>query len=97
MIGDTAYVNQRVAPDGFTDGRGWEYLGLVEMTGTTLTHPAVRRANGYVVADAVRIDVPHALHLGVAERTDSPAAPTDGGRPPRRPWPKRWRCGSRRA
>ncbi len=50
-------VNQRLAPTGLTaDGSNWFNLGTVTITGTTLTVKLTNNANGYVSADAIRIE-----------------------------------------
>ncbi|MCL4206714.1 MAG: choice-of-anchor D domain-containing protein [Pirellulaceae bacterium] len=49
-------VNQQVAPNDFTDsGAAWERIGVITPTGSTVTVRLSNLANGYVVADAVRI------------------------------------------
>jgi tartrate-resistant acid phosphatase type 5 len=54
----TFAANQRVAPNDFTDaGVGWENLGgPYQVNGTTLTIRLTDKANGRVIADAVRIE-----------------------------------------
>ncbi|MCO6454871.1 MAG: choice-of-anchor D domain-containing protein, partial [Pirellulaceae bacterium] len=50
-------VNQRVAPDDFSDqGAVWEVLGDFFSAGDQLVVTMTNAANGYVVADAVRIE-----------------------------------------
>jgi hypothetical protein len=52
----TVAVNQQQAPSDFTDqGVGWKNLGTFTVTGNTLTVTLSNAANGYVIADAVRI------------------------------------------
>ena len=53
---ETVDVNQKSAPDDFADqGVGWENLGEYPITSNTLTVQLTDDANGYVIADAVRI------------------------------------------
>ncbi len=54
----TVYVNQRLAPTGFTDGGvNWQYLGSVqEVTSSTLAVRLNDLADGRLNADAVRIE-----------------------------------------
>jgi hypothetical protein len=54
----TVRINQKVAPNDFTDaGSSWEDLGgPYDITGDTLAVELSDAANGYVIADAVRID-----------------------------------------
>ena len=54
----TVGVNQRVSADDFYDGRWWETLAAIKANGTKLTVTLTDAANGTVVADAVRVDVP---------------------------------------
>jgi hypothetical protein len=50
-------ANQELEPDDFSDaGSAWEDLGVVTITGTTLTVQLSDAANEFVIADAVRID-----------------------------------------
>jgi hypothetical protein len=50
-------VNQRIAPAGFTDsGTVWQDLGVFAITSGTLSVKLTNAANGYVIADAVRIE-----------------------------------------
>ncbi|MCL4721063.1 MAG: hypothetical protein KJ041_03735, partial [Gammaproteobacteria bacterium] len=52
-----ATVNQQAAPDDFTyDGAGWKRLGIVEISGGTLTVRLTDEANGTVSADAVHLE-----------------------------------------
>ncbi|MCR9296202.1 MAG: S8 family serine peptidase [bacterium] len=58
-------VNQKVAPDDFVEqGVGWEQLGQFSITSDTLNVVLSDAANGYVIADAIRI-----------QRLDLPPAP----------------------
>ncbi|MCU0962308.1 MAG: isopeptide-forming domain-containing fimbrial protein, partial [Pirellulaceae bacterium] len=61
--------NQQVAPDDLTwDGTVWEDLGTFQVTGGTLTVRLTDNANGYVYADAVRVEQLSPLEaVGVAE------------------------------
>ena len=53
----TTFVNQRVASAGHTvDGTHWFQVRTVTITGTTLQVVLSNKANGNVVADAVRIE-----------------------------------------
>lgn len=54
----TVDVNQQVAPNDFTEsGSFWEELpGIITITGSTLTVRLTDDANGYVIADAVRVE-----------------------------------------
>ncbi|MDB5386215.1 MAG: Extracellular serine protease precursor [Planctomycetaceae bacterium] len=58
----TVTVNQQNSPNGFTaDGATWNDLSpSYTITGTTLTVTLGNNANGYVIADAIRIEVPSA-------------------------------------
>lgn len=50
-------VNQRVAPSGFSDqGSMWDELATVTVNGTTLVVELTDAANGFVIADAIRIE-----------------------------------------
>jgi hypothetical protein len=52
----TIPVNQQVAPSGFSDQGGtWQDLGTFTLTGNTLVVQLSDNANGFVIADAVRI------------------------------------------
>ncbi len=53
----TVQVNQRVAPDDFSNqGADWETLGVFTITGNTLRVELSDAANGLLIADAVRIE-----------------------------------------
>jgi hypothetical protein len=53
----TSLVNQRTASAGYAaDSTSWSLVRTVTVTGTTLTVALSNRANGNVVADAVRIE-----------------------------------------
>ena len=61
IIGDTtigASINQVNNPNDLTDqGSDWEHLGMVNVTGGTLTVELTNTgANAYVIADAIRIE-----------------------------------------
>jgi hypothetical protein len=59
-------VNQELAPDDFTaNGSSWEHLTIVTITRGELVVELSNDANGYVIADAIRI----------ARTTDTPALP----------------------
>jgi uncharacterized repeat protein (TIGR01451 family) len=52
----TTPVNQQVAPNDFADsGAAWERIGVITPSGSTVTVRLSNLANGYVIADAVRI------------------------------------------
>jgi hypothetical protein len=52
----TVPVNQQQTPSAFTDqGVGWTILGNFTIASTTLAVQLTNNANGYVIADAVRI------------------------------------------
>ncbi|MCA9108490.1 MAG: FG-GAP repeat protein [Planctomycetaceae bacterium] len=54
---ETVLVNQQFTPDDFTDaGSDWETLTTVSITGSELVVQLTDAANGYVIADAVRVD-----------------------------------------
>jgi hypothetical protein len=59
VTGDTSFtarVNQRVAPNDFTDANVfWENLGTVTVAGNVLSVKLSGLANGAVTADAIRI------------------------------------------
>ena len=73
----TSYVNQRVASSGYTaDGTNWFLARTVTITGSTLRAVLSNNANGYVVADAVRIErvgaaAPVARGAVLSDRTSS--------------------------
>ena len=51
------YVNQKLAPAGVSGNNGtWQELGVYEPTSGTLAVTLSNSANGYVIADAVRIE-----------------------------------------
>ncbi len=53
----TTTLNQQRVPDDFVDdGSNWEDVGMVRVTGSTLTVQLNNGANGDVVADAIRIE-----------------------------------------
>ncbi|MCA9076192.1 MAG: FG-GAP repeat protein [Planctomycetaceae bacterium] len=53
----TVDINQQQAPNDFTDaGSSWEDLTTVMVTGDTLVVRLSNDANGYVMADAIRIE-----------------------------------------
>src|SRR5262249_29617653 len=52
----TVAVNQQQAPNDFSDqGGNWKTLGSFNVTGSTLVVQLSDNANGYVIADAIRI------------------------------------------
>jgi hypothetical protein len=52
----TAYANQRVLPSTTIDGSRYQLLGTYTITGSQLVVRLNNAANGYVVADAIRIE-----------------------------------------
>ncbi|MFP6612825.1 MAG: choice-of-anchor D domain-containing protein, partial [Pirellulales bacterium] len=53
----TVNVNQELPPNDFNDlGSSWEDLGFFTITGDTLVVELSDDANGYVIADAIRIE-----------------------------------------
>ena len=81
----TVYVDQQTPPDDLVaDGQGWASLGVYAIHQGVLTvQISDSGANGYVVADAVRIDpvqVPVALNdsYTVAESTPQTVGPAQG-------------------
>src|SRR5206468_2232627 len=53
---DVVLVDQTVEPKDFTDsGVGWKRLGVVRVTGTTLSVKVSAQSDGAVIADAIRI------------------------------------------
>ena len=70
-------MNQRVASSGYTaDGTNWFLARTVTITGSTLRAVLSNNANGYVVADAVRIErvgaaAPVARGAVLSDRTSS--------------------------
>ncbi|MCA9027882.1 MAG: FG-GAP repeat protein [Planctomycetaceae bacterium] len=66
---ETVLVNQQLAPDDFTDaGSDWETLTTVSITGSELVVQLTDASNGYVIADAVRVDT--APQFTLAEREE---------------------------
>jgi subtilisin family serine protease len=56
VLEQTVFVNQRSAPnDVFSAGVWWELLGTYAITNGSLTVELTNGANGYVVADAIRL------------------------------------------
>ncbi len=62
----TILVNQKIAPNDFTaDGVTWKYLGAAySLVGSSLTVELSNLANGYVIADAIRVERLGALPVG---------------------------------
>jgi len=70
---ETVLVDQTLAPNDFVDeGSAWETLGTFEIATDTLTVMLTDDANGYVIADAIRIE----RVGGTAAGQTSSAAPT---------------------
>ncbi len=68
-------INQKVGPDDLTwDGAAWEHLGTFQITGGTLTVRLTDNANGYVYADAVRVEQLSPLQAGEFARRGSRAS-----------------------
>lgn len=68
----TVTTNQRANSSGFSDaGSQWSNLGTFTITGNTLTVRLSNAANGWVVADAIRIEA-------VGEGEPQPTAPEIG-------------------
>ena len=58
----TIPIDQKLAPDDLTwNGGVWEHLGQFQISGGTLTVQLTDNANGYVYADAIRLEYLHAL------------------------------------
>ncbi|MCE9528012.1 MAG: choice-of-anchor D domain-containing protein, partial [Planctomycetales bacterium] len=71
----TSLVNQRRASAGYAaDGTNWSLVRTVTVTGTTLTVTLSNRANGNVVADAVRIE-----RIGASSAAAHGAVLNEGG------------------
>ena len=78
----TTPVNQTLAPGDLFEpsdgpgGTGWKVLGTYNIVGNTLVVKLTDKANGYVVADAVRIErVPTVVTAGAS--SPGPAAVLD--------------------
>jgi hypothetical protein len=77
---DTVDVNQKVAPDDFSDaGASWEDLGIYEIGGSKLTVRLSDNANGYVIADAIRVQQVNTLTVTIAPDTMSENGGTSTG------------------
>ena len=81
----TVPINQKVVPDDLTwNGAAWEHLGTFQITGGTLTMRLTDNANGYVYADAVRVEQLSPLLAGQLgadlARRGSPDPAVRGGR-----------------
>lgn len=62
----TIDVNQQLSPNDFADGgSNWEELTTVNVQGTTLTVRLTDAANGYVIADAIRIETADGSEISV--------------------------------
>jgi hypothetical protein len=82
LVVGTALVNQQMAPAGFSDaGANWQDLGgPYDVTGTTLAVRLSDAANGYVIADAVRVERLGSLPAaGTAQVFDGTTAVPGGG------------------
>src|SRR5262249_54987117 len=77
----TVPVNQQATPSDRTDsGVGWKALGTFNVTGTTLTVTLSNAANGYVIADGIRIEYKGGLPSGpTAQVFDGSTLVADGG------------------
>jgi len=52
----SSIINQQLAPDDFTsEGSDWENLSIFRISGSTLVVELTNDANGFVIADAIRI------------------------------------------
>lgn len=59
-------INQQFAPDDFSaDGVSWEVLDHVTVTGNSIVVQLTNAADGFVIADAVRVDLVSDAHLSV--------------------------------
>ncbi len=66
----TTVVNQQLAPSSFIDAGGsWQGLGTFVATGSTLTVTLPNDANGYVIADAIRLQ--RVVDQQVSDDTDA--------------------------
>jgi hypothetical protein len=71
----TTFINQRVTSSGYSaDSTNWSLVRSVTLTGTTLTVVLTNKANGNVVADAVRIE-----RIGAAASSAQGTVLNDGG------------------
>ncbi len=53
----TSFINQKLAPDDFAgEGSLWKNLSIVSITGSTLVVELTDQANGFVIADAIRLE-----------------------------------------
>jgi uncharacterized repeat protein (TIGR01451 family) len=76
----TVLIDQKIAPNDLTwDGVAWEHLGTFQIIGGTLTVRLTDNANGYVYADAVRIEqlYSQASATEVPSRRPSSGAPQE--------------------
>jgi hypothetical protein len=69
-------VNQRVSPSGLSaDGAKWKQVGTVEITGGSAVIRMTNKANGKIVADAMRLElIPEGLPVA-ALATTGPGSP----------------------
>jgi uncharacterized repeat protein (TIGR01451 family) len=68
----TVLIDQKIAPDDLTwDSAVWEHLGTFQISGGTLIVRLTDNANGYVYADAVRVE--HVLAQASAAEVTSEA------------------------
>jgi len=77
--GDATFdVNQQIAPSDFTEGgKAFDVIAIVRSTGTSLTVEWGDDANGFVIADAVRL-VERASHGPEIQLTGSPHVASGG-------------------
>ena len=84
-------IDQRANPDDFGNGRQWEIIAVVTMENgaTDLTVELSDDADGYVIADSMRIDVPdpNPLHLAGSRLVRKLRAGLGPGRQPAHPGP----------
>ncbi len=72
-------VNQKTAPDDFaTSGSHWEVLATVTISSTELVVELSDDANGYVIADAIRVQPanPPTAHQALADYVYDPTNPS---------------------
>jgi fimbrial isopeptide formation D2 family protein/uncharacterized repeat protein (TIGR01451 family) len=76
---ETISINQKLAPADLTwNGGVWEHLGEFEISGGTLTVQLTDNADGYVYADAIRLEYLHALGSDPADSESAVVTPEAG-------------------
>src|SRR5262249_26102483 len=79
----TPSVDQRRAPSGFTGAGGsWQSLGTFVATGPVLTVTLSNDADGYVIADAILLQLVTTGSAASADTRDPVATSSDGVAPP---------------